>query len=107
MDELNYLYCLARRGLRKHKTLIIVLLSLLLVSTVFVMRRPGFGHEVGLFWDHHREHVNDVIGLMALALALVACVGLEWMRHAVSTRFIGKFPEHLDKITKLVRGATA
>ena len=105
MGEIYYLYRVARRRFLKRKLLTIVC-ACALVGVLFTMIHFDLGQKAASFWKDHRESINDGIGMVALIFAFIACIGLEWMRHRVSTRFIGEFPDHLDKITQLIRGAS-
>lgn len=105
VEELEYLYQVVRSGLRKHKALTIVSICLAMI-TVWIMTHFNLWQEARLWWKDNLESINVAIGIAALILAFIACIGLEWMRHRVSTRFIGEFPDHLYKITKLVKSAS-
>src|ERR1035441_7617834 len=103
-DHKQSLSYTSRRIWRKHRIIAIILLLFLLVICLR-MARPEWWFGAVNNYEAHRGGVMDMLGIGAFSLSVAGAVALEWMRRRVSTRFIGEFPDHLDRITAMIRSA--
>jgi hypothetical protein len=102
MDTLRWLLYRWRRLWRGNRLTI----SVLIVAAVAVaVGWSGLGKKFWSVYSKRPDPLMDLIGGAALVLSFIAFVATEWIRRRISTRYIGEFPDHLDKITALVRTA--
>ena len=96
-----HIYRTCRLAWLKHK-LLTAAVVVILGTGIFQAIRSDSWLRLTSLWH---QYPDRIIGLTALIFSIVGIFGIELLRQRASTKFIGEFPEHLDKIAKAIRGA--
>src|ERR1039457_3003444 len=105
LDLRQRMYKASRRGWRKHKFVLLALSALALFIGYGVARNYGLWTEGKSLYENYRSGIMDALGVGAFGLAIAAAFALYSLQRSMSTRFIGEFPDHLDRITTLIHSA--
>src|SRR5580704_2931179 len=101
---IKHFYRIGRRLWFAHRIQTIIV-GVLLCASVWGGARPVFWHRVWDWWTRHHDTFMDALVVAAFVMSLIAHTAIERIRRSTSTRFIGEFPEHLDRITAAIRTA--